>query len=147
MRLDETKRREVCAILAVGGTRLMAASYVGCAPSTIRRRALRDPEFAEQLRKSELSAEITFLKSIQAAVGDVKQWRAAAWALERLFPERYARRSPDSITIEQMTEIIKALAGIIVGEIPGKTLRQRVLARLAELLADRPRAVPKRPKP
>jgi hypothetical protein len=136
--LDETKRREVCAILAVGGTRLMAASYVGCAPATIRSRAVRDPEFAEQLRKSELSAEITFLKSIQAAVGDVKQWRAAAWALERLFPERYARRAPDSITIEQMTEIIKALAGIIVGEIPGKKLRQRVLARLGELLADRP---------
>jgi hypothetical protein len=147
VRLDETKRREVCAILAVGGTRLMAASYVGCHVETIRRRALRDPEFAEQLRKSELSAEITFLKSIQAAVGDVKQWRAAAWALERLFPERYARRSPDSITIEQMTEIIKALAGIIVGEIPAKKLRQRVLERVAELLADRPRKVLKRPKP
>lgn len=147
MKFDETKRREVCAILAVGGTRVMAASYVGCHVQTIRRRAERDPEFAEQLRKAELSAEITFLKSIQAAVGDVKQWRAAAWALERLFPERYARRAPDSITVAQMTEIIKALAAIIVGEVPVKKHRERVLARLAELLADRPRRIPKRPKP
>ena len=137
--LDETKRREVCAILAVGGTRLMAASYVGCCTRTIRRTALRDVEFAEQLRKAELGPEITFLKSIQAAAADVKQWRAAAWALERLFPERYARRPPDTITIEQMTEIIKALADIIVGEIPAKPYRRRVLARIAKLLAEEPR--------
>jgi hypothetical protein len=116
----------------------MAAAYVGCATSTIRSRAVRDPEFAEQLRKAELSAELTLLKSIQTAASDVKQWRAAAWALERLFPERYARRLPESITIEQMTEIIKALAGIIVGEVPVKRYRQRLLERLAELLAERP---------
>ena len=138
LKLDATKRREVCAILAVGGTRVMAAAYVGCATSTIRARALRDPEFAEQLRKAELSSEITFLKSIQAAAADVKQWRAAAWALERLFPERYARRAPDTITVEQMNEIIQALAGIMVGEVPVKRYRQRLLERLAEMLADRP---------
>jgi hypothetical protein len=139
-KLDETKQREICAILAVGGTRLMAASYVGCCVATIRRTAEREATFGEQLRKAELSAEITFLKSIHAAASDVKQWRAAAWALERLFPERYARRLPDSITVEQMTEIIKALGAIIVGEVPVKRYRQRVLQRLAALLAEQPPA-------
>lgn len=139
LKLDATKRREVCAILAVGGTRVMAATYVGCVPATIRATAQRIPEFDEQLRKAELGPEIKFLNSIQAAAGDVKQWRAAAWALERMFPERYARRAPDTITIDQMNEIIQALAEIIVGEVPVKKYRQRLLERLAELLADRPR--------
>ena len=138
LKFDDTKRREVCAILAVGGTRLMAATYVGCCVDTIRESARRDESFAEQLRKAELGPEITFLKCLQTAASDVKQWRAAAWALERLFPERYARCLPDSITVEQMTEIVKALCGIIVSEIPVKRYRQRVLARLAELLAEGP---------
>lgn len=138
LKLDAAKRREICAILSVGGTRAMAATYVGCATATIRATARRIPEFAEQLRKTELGPEITFLKAIQAAAGDVKQWRAAAWALERLFPERYAKRPPESITLEQLTELMKTLAEIIAGEVPVKRYRQRLLARLAELLAEPP---------
>ncbi len=137
-KFDDTKRREVCAILAVGGTRLMAATYVGCCVDTIRKTARREEAFAEQLRRAELGPEITFLKCLQTAASDVKQWRAAAWALERLFPERYARRLPNTITLEQMTEIVKALCGIIVSEVPIKKYRERVLARLAELLAEGP---------
>jgi hypothetical protein len=134
LKLNETKRREICSILAVGGTRAMAATYVGCVTATIRTTAQRLPEFAQQLRKAELGPEITFLKSIQAAAGDVKHWRAAAWALERMFPERYARRPPDTITVEQMTEVIKTLAEIIMGEVPAKQYRRRLLARLEKLL-------------
>jgi hypothetical protein len=132
-KLDQTKQREICAILAVGGTRAMAARYVGCHPETIRRTALREPEFAAQLRKAEINSEIVLLRSIQTASQDVKQWRASAWALERLFPERYGRRSPRTITVEQVSELIRQLGTIIVSEIPVKVYRERILARLAEL--------------
>ncbi len=137
LKLNETKRREICAILAVGGTRRMAATYVGCATATIRSTARRLPEFAEQLRKAELGPEITFLTAIKTAAGDAKQWRAAAWALERLFPERYAKRPPESVTLEQLTELMKTMAEIIAGEVPVKTYRQRLLKRLKTLLDER----------
>jgi hypothetical protein len=112
----------------------MAARYVGCHPETIRKTALRDPEFAEQIRKAEVNSEIVLLRSIQTASQDVKQWRASAWALERLFPERYGRRSPCTITVEQLTELIRQLGTIVVSEIPVKQYRERILARLAELI-------------
>ncbi len=147
MRLDETKQREVCAILAVGGTRQMAAHYVGCHPETIRRRAIREPEFAAQLRRAEVTPEITLLRSIQAAVADPKQWRAAAWALERLYPDRYARRRPRMIGLDQMKQIVEQLANVVLSEVPVKRYRSRILKRLAALVAAKERATNEAPIP
>jgi hypothetical protein len=140
LRLDETKQREVCAILAVGGTRRMAAHYVGCHPETIRRRALREPEFAAQLRRAEVTPEITLLRSIQAAAADPKQWRAAAWALERLYPDRYAARGPRTIGLDQMKQIVEQLANVVLSEVPVKQYRGRILKRLAALVAAKEKA-------
>jgi len=141
VKLDETKKREVFAILTVGGTRLMAAQYVGCHVETIRRKALLDPVFADQLRKAELGPELTFLRNIQLASKDPKQWRASAWALERLFPDRYGRRPPNSITPEQLAEVIREMGTIVVGEVPAKQFREQVLIRLSELAAEGPKRV------
>ncbi len=136
LKLDEVKRGEICAVLSVGGTRAMAALYVGCSTATIRATAQKIPEFAEELRKAELGPEYTFLTAIKTAAEDVKQWRAAAWALERLFPERYAKRKPDTITPEQLTEILQALGEIIAGEVPVNRYRKRLLERLAKLIEE-----------
>jgi hypothetical protein len=48
--LDDTKRSEVLALISTGYGIVGAAKYVGCTAKTIRREALRDPEFAQQLR-------------------------------------------------------------------------------------------------
>jgi predicted Zn-dependent peptidase len=144
VKLDEIKKREIFAILTVGGTRLMAAQYVGCHVETIRKTALRDAAFADQLRKAELGPELTFLRNIQLASKDPKQWRASAWALERLFPDRYGRRSPDSITPEQLAEVIREMGTIVVGQVPVKRFREQVLTRLSELATERPKQAPKK---
>ena len=65
--LDEAKRREICEILAVGGTRTLAACYVGCSLDTIARTAKRDRAFAKQLRKAEVECEIRCSRSLAAA--------------------------------------------------------------------------------
>ena len=96
--LDEAKRREICEILAVGGTRTMAAAYVGCSLDTIARTAQRDRMFAKQLRKASVECEICCLRNLSNAAQDPKNWRAAAWALERLYPERYGRRTHVGLT-------------------------------------------------
>jgi hypothetical protein len=68
-----------------------AAHYIGCSFKTIRREMKRDPVFKKALQSSELYAQLNPLRSMQQAIGT--HWRAAAWFLERAFPERFARHS------------------------------------------------------
>ncbi len=104
--LDAAKKREILAIVAVGCSRTVAAAYVGCAISTIQNTADRDPTFAEKLRQAACATELGLLKNIRNAAAKEQYWRAAAWALERRFPERYARRGPDVITLEQVAALL-----------------------------------------
>src|SRR5437879_4909219 len=67
--LDETKRREICALVAGGCGLREAAKYVRCSTNTIRREAERNPDFNDQLRRSEMYAQLSPLRAMQQAVG------------------------------------------------------------------------------
>src|SRR6476646_8849748 len=86
--LDDAKRREICALIAGGCSLRDAASYVNCSVCTIRREAERNPDFLQQIRHSEKHARLSPLRAMQQAMGT--HWRAAAWFLERAFPDRFA---------------------------------------------------------
>ncbi|HEY5312092.1 MAG TPA: hypothetical protein VIK18_06215 [Pirellulales bacterium] len=131
--LDDAKRREICAVLSMGGSRRLAARYVGCSPATISNTAERDPGFSAQLDQAEGQHELLYLRNIQAAAKKEQYWRAAAWMLERRYPERYAQRRPGAITVEQIIELLSQFAEIVVQELPHHDDQQRVLGRL-ELL-------------
>ncbi len=131
--LDERKQCEILALLAVGCTQRVAACYVHCNRSTIRRTAARDPQFAERLSQARHHAEVGYLKNIHKAAQKEQYWRAAAWALERTLPERYARRGPDVITIEQISRLLAQFAEIIVEEVPVARYRKSILKRLEDL--------------
>jgi hypothetical protein len=131
--LDEVKRGEVCAILAVGGSRQLAAQYVGCSATTIRNTALRDASFKEQLEKAESQHEIGYLQNIRAAARKEQYWRAAAWVLERRFPDRYGPRKPGTTSVEQIMQLLGQFAEMIVQEVPTPEAQQRILARLQVL--------------
>jgi hypothetical protein len=131
--LDDAKRREIVAILSVGCSQRTAAKYVGCTVQTIHRTALRDAKFAEKLRQAKCGAEIGLLKNIRNAAKKEQYWRAAAWALERGFPEKYCRRGPDVITVEQISHLLGQFTDIIVAEIPVPRYRKRIIKRLEDL--------------
>ena len=114
------KRGQILAILSVGCSQNVAAQYVGCAPSTIQRTAERDPKFAKKLRKAKSNAELGLVKNIRNAAKKEQYWRAAAWALERGFPEKYARRGPDVITAEQIGLLLTRFSAIIMDEVPAR---------------------------
>ena len=131
--LDEIKRREILAILAVGCSRRVAAEYVDCSPATIQNTAARDPRFAEALLHAERQAEIGYQRSIQKAASQEKYWRAAAWALERKNPQDYARRPPDALANEKVKESLAEIAAIIQEELTVAAYRKRILKRIGQV--------------
>ena len=133
--LDEIKRREIIAILSVGCSQRTAANYVGCSPSTIGYTAERDPEFAEQISRAQHSQELRYLKNVQKAADQEKYWRAAAWFLERKFPDEYGRRGPNVITITQIKDLWARFAEIIIAEVSHEETRDNLLRRFAEVSA------------
>ncbi len=131
--LDDMKQREVLAILSVGCSQSMAAKYVGCSPATIRCEAARDPKFAKRLREAKGNAELGLVKNIRKAANKEQYWRAAAWALERMFPERYARRGPDVITAEQLAQVLAQLAERVIEQVPADRYRKKIVKAVESL--------------
>jgi len=127
--LDEMKKSRILAIVSLGCSQNVAAQYVGCAPSTIQRTAERDPKFAAALSQAKCHAELGLIRQIRNAAKKARHWRAAAWALERGFPERYAPRSPDVITVEQIGRLLSCFSEIIVKELPER-YRKKIIKRM-----------------
>ena len=131
--LTDEKKSNVVALITVGSSRRVAARYVGCAPATIVRTAARDPAFAAQLDKAVCDAELGLLNSIRKAAKKEQYWRAAAWVLERVHPQRYGRRDPDVITASQIGQILAQFTRIVSEEVPVARYRKGLLRRLADL--------------
>ena len=132
--LDETKRRNILAVLAVGASRESAAKYVGCSSATIRNEIQRNPGFAEEVKSAEESSEVYFLQRIRAAADKVQYWRAAAWALERRCPNRYAPRGAKTLSEEQVRRLISDLVEIVLPEIHDPKERRNIIRKVNRLV-------------
>ena len=122
--LDDTKRREVCAMVSAGSGIERAAKYVGCNPSTIRREALRNADFHDQLRRAELAAELEPLQLLRKKAAT--HWRAAAWLLERVNPHRFNKQDVNRLTKDQVEELFEEILEVIDSEMPDQETRIRV---------------------
>ncbi|MGA2065275.1 MAG: hypothetical protein ABSG86_09905 [Thermoguttaceae bacterium] len=131
--LNDAKKSVIVALLAVGCSQRVIARYVGCGRETIRRTMARDPHFAARVRDAKCSAEVGLLRNIRDAAKKEQHWRAAAWMLERGYPERYARRDPTAISIDQIAALLAHFCRIVVEEVPVARYRKKTLKRLDEL--------------
>lgn len=132
--LDAVKKREICAIVAMGCSRIIAARYVGCHPDTIRRTAKIDEQFAEALEQAESQHEVLQLSHINKAAKDGRYWRAAAWTLERKYPSRYGNNPPHLFTIEQVSHVLQQFSEMILEEISDSEQQNRILTRVVDLI-------------
>ena len=132
--LDIGKRREILAIISVGASRESASKYVRCSPATIRNEMLLDPGFAEDIRSAEEQSEVFFLQKIRAAANKEQYWRAAAWALERRCPNRYAPRGACSLSEEQVIRLVSDFVEVVVPEIHDSTERRNILRKVNRLV-------------
>jgi hypothetical protein len=77
--------------IAVGATYQLAAQYGGISYETLRAWAIDKPAFSDALKEAEGRAVVRWLEKIEAAAND-GVWQAAAWKLERRYPQAYGRR-------------------------------------------------------
>lgn len=123
--LDATKREVVVALVAAGWPRSRAARYVGVSPQTVLNTAGRDSEFAGRLDRAEAELRRDHLTNLAAVSG--RSWRASAWALERLAPDRFSPRVGAA-------EALEAFRRVLCEEIADEPLREWLLRRLEALV-------------
>lgn len=138
-RLNPALVDQLCALLRAGNFIEAACGAVGLGVTTFHRwmREAEEPDASDELRQFRLAvkraraeAEVEALRHIQAAAAR-GTWQAAAWFLERSYPERWGRRrtfaaefsgphqeSVKPTCIEEAVEIAMAAFGRTTGADP-----------------------------
>src|SRR5262245_30091185 len=102
--LSEAKQHEIVAMINCGCTFEAAARHACCNVVTIRREARRNPEFHERLRQATMQAQVTPVIVLHDFA--CRDWKAAAWLLERTHAERFAERSAGIYTEAQVVDLL-----------------------------------------
>ena len=82
--------------LKLGATRRLACAYAGISEETFSQ-YMHKVEFSEAVKEAEGFGSIQWLAKIEKAAND-GSWQAAAWKLERLYPNEYGRTVVDHQT-------------------------------------------------
>lgn len=93
LKYTEERGRQIAKAIRMGATYELAAAYAGVSADSLTRWRDKIPAFAEELTLAEGAAAIGWLVKIETAAA--KDWRAAAWKLERRYPEAYGRQVLD----------------------------------------------------
>jgi len=99
------------ASLRLGATHRIAAQCAGIGVSTMRDWLRDKPMFADAVREAEAYGAVLMLERITAAANE-GTWQAAAWLLERRYPDMYgrfpenARRAAVGDTVDEVRVVI-----------------------------------------
>jgi hypothetical protein len=149
--LDDTRKAEIIGIISAGGSRTMAAEFVGCALTTIYAEARRDEEFDRQLRRAAVRPILWHLNNIQKQAE--RSWRASAWLLERAYPQQFARRGAETMTrddFNQAANLLLDTAQRVLGRRAARRLEkhfQQIGDRLQSWAAEHSRPFEHGPQP
>ena len=91
-----------------GATRTTAAAAAGVDRVTVWRWTQDDPAFAAEVEGADADAEIAMTNVLNEAAR--REWRAAAWWLERRRPESYGRRPMLRANLRMVAERLRMLA-------------------------------------
>lgn len=112
MRLTNDLVEQLEARLRSGSYLDVACRAIGIDPAQLdellRTNTKRAREISERLESARANAEVANVALVQRAARD-GNWLAAAWLLERLYPDRYARASQRDDTKPQMPLAADAL--------------------------------------
>lgn len=101
--------------IAVGAPFSHACNYAGISFETFNEWRKDKSEFSEQVKNAEGKAVVGWLARIEQAAKD-GNWTAAAWKLERRFPEDFGKRDKIQVDVKQLdTDIERELAILTAG--------------------------------
>jgi len=101
-----------------GATHDLACKYAGIDNATLYRWMQEKSEFGDAIREAEGAAAFGWLSKIEEAAED-GNWKAAAWKLERRYPQDYGRSAievsgPDKGPVQvEITEARAKLAALM----------------------------------
>jgi hypothetical protein len=93
--LTSEKKQQVLAFIAGGGSRKMAAAYVGVSVTTLADEARRDEPFAVRLEQAEAACYFRHLQNVANAGG--KDWKASAFLLERKWANEFGKTTTTQV--------------------------------------------------
>jgi hypothetical protein len=99
--LDAARRGRLMAALEAGATLRMAAAAAGVSEDTLSRWRKTRPDLQAEINQAEAQGAVKALEQIRAAAQG-GAWQAAAWMLERRYPNEYGRRAP---AVENVNEL------------------------------------------
>lgn len=87
----EETAKKICDAIRIGATFKLACDYAGITEDTFANWRKRYSDFSEQVKQAEGQGAIGWLAKIEKAAND-GTWQAAAWKLERRYPNEYGRQ-------------------------------------------------------
>lgn len=102
---------KICEAIRMGATYELAANYAGVSYTTFNDWHKNKPEFLQALNLAEGDAAVAWLKKIEAAAED-GAWQAAAWKLERRYPQEYGRTVIDQKHSGKVDHTVTTIADI-----------------------------------
>ena len=97
--------------LELGATYEHAAAYGGVHYDTFHAWRREFSEFSEAIKAAEARAAVGWLDKIERAASE-GNWQAAAWKLERRYPEAWGRREKVELSTRRAAERIAAEQGL-----------------------------------
>ena len=89
-KLTPDVQKRICDAIAIGATYDLAAKYGGVTYETLNQWRKTKPQFSEAVKEAEGRAAVGWLAKIEQAANQ-GHWQAAAWKLERRYPQEYGR--------------------------------------------------------
>ncbi len=133
-KLDDDRAKRIVDALAIGATIRQACDAAGIDAATYHRWIERgnsgDPDddayrdFRDAATRARTQAELRMVGVVQAAAASGKDWRAAAWYLERRRPDEWGRRdtvdlnhyAPRAEVEQGVQRLLDAARAVLPGE-------------------------------
>lgn len=141
MSFSQEEQRECCLMMSIGCDRETTCHYMGKTVEQLRQQLASDEDFRTRVLRAEATPEFTHLRNLYNAAKDEKNWRVSVWWLEHCVPDRFGRRTPDSLTVAQLNDFLDVLAKSIAEQVHDPRDRQNLLDKFEEVsqqLADEP---------
>ena len=83
--------KKICDAIRIGATYKLACNFAGISEDTFALWRKKIPEFDTDVVQAEGAGAVGWLAKIEKAAND-GTWQAAAWKLERRYPQQYGRQ-------------------------------------------------------